>query len=82
MSRWIKQTLAGLTIAGIIIMVLLILNWKQELARRKMAAEVAVVQQTLVMDRNSADRLLNRLDGLKKLRDDLVMPQVELRIKF
>lgn len=82
MSRWIKQALAGLTIAGIIIMVLLILNWKQEMAREKMAAEVAVTQQTLTIDRNSADRLLNRLDGLKKLRDDLVMPQVELRIKF
>ena len=82
MSRWIKQTLAGLTIAGIIIMVLLILNWKQEMARKKMAAEVAVAQQTLAIDRNSADKLLNRLDSLKKLRDDLVMPQVELRIKF
>lgn len=39
-------------------------------------------QQVLQQDRQQADKLLQRLDGLKSLRDALVLPQVEMSVKL
>jgi len=79
MNSFIRHLFIFLTA---LLIVLLIARIIQSHFERKAARQASLQDYQLQLDRDRADLLYQRLESLKSLRDDLVIPQMELSIKL
>jgi hypothetical protein len=79
---WLPIAKLILLLLGVIIIVLSALVVVRNLNDRSNRAIIDTQQKNLEQDRQAADQLVVRLDQLKIMREELVVPQVELNINF
>ena len=79
MSRTVKYVLIGLSIALVLSLIAyVVVNYQ----RRQSAQRAWQQRQALSADQASSDMLLERLENLKALREELMLPQIESNLRL
>ncbi len=82
MKNWKKISLMIIVIGGTLILMLLIILWRQEWQRSQQIKEIQVVTTELNNDKARADELLSEEEALEEMTESLVIPQVKLNIRL
>lgn len=82
MKNWKQISLIIIIVGGALILILSIIAWRQEAARRNAQVAVQNVEGTLSQERAEADVLLEEIKELRTTMDGMVVPQVELNIRL